>query len=93
MARSIAADDGEIWRAVMVYVDPQTGLTYTFREGAYAKAGTAKARITYHKNGSRRVNTTPGVDSYSPHANFVWVDWVDGWIERGNVLWSRTDNG
>lgn len=83
MARNIAADDGEIWRAILVYIT-NDGTEVVFKEGAYANAGQAKARVTYNKRRANRYDKALG--------EWQWVTWVDGWIERGNVLWSRVPN-
>lgn len=85
MARSISVtdDDAEVWRAVLVWKDINGHLIYTY-EGLYANEGTAKGRITFWTRATRHWLTYPGFNKGGRY-----VDFYDGWVEPGNVVWQK----
>lgn len=84
MARNIAADDGEVWRAVLVYRSA-ADTEVVYKDGAYANAAQAKARVTYNRNRANRYDKIDG--------EWQWIVFYEGWIEQGNVFWSRVNEG
>ncbi len=54
MARNVAVDLKEAWRAVVVFRDPVNGKIWYEYEGIYNLKSTAQGRISYHKKNSRR---------------------------------------
>lgn len=82
MARSIAVDATEAYRAVMVWKDIQGVLSYTY-EGIYSKEGTAKARITFWSGYKRKAvsETWDGPVHY--------VSFYDGWTEKCDLTWNK----
>lgn len=83
MARNIAADDNEAWRAVLVFkrVDNQE-LVYHY-EGIYGKAGTARTRVSFWKNHGKKAFST------DPAYTYVWATYYDGWIEQATITWNK----
>lgn len=87
MARSIAANDDETWRAVLVFKRRDNQELSYFYEGVYAKEGTAKARITYWRNnGIKRIYDGP---MWKTDTHNTLADFYDGWTEKATVTWEK----
>ncbi len=67
MARSIAADATEAWRAVLVHKNEKGEIWYSY-EGIYNTRGVAQGRVTYHKNRSYN----PCYDGWVEKADIAW---------------------
>jgi hypothetical protein len=67
MARSIAADSTEAWRAVIVRKDSNGRIYYEY-EGIYNTKGTAKGRVTYW----RRYYPKSFYDGWVEKADITW---------------------
>jgi hypothetical protein len=66
MARNIAADQDEAWRAVIVFKSNKGNLWYEY-EGIYNKKGTAKARVSYWRGVSNSF-----YDGWVEKADITW---------------------
>lgn len=83
MAREIAADAAEVWRAVVVWKVRSTGETMTVHHGVYERQSTAQGYVTSLRNALCRVAPHNGP---APDPRIVW-DFVDGWTEHGEISW------
>ncbi len=82
MARNVAADATEGWRAVLVFsvVDEKGDESvYTEYEGLYNTEGAAKGRITYWKNWTKYK-----IGREMSQGRFL----VKGWVEKTDLNWS-----
>lgn len=82
MARSIAADSTEAWRAVLIMSNPNgEGIaeTYTVYEGIYNTEAAAKGRVTYWRNWTKYK-----LDNDRNHGEFL----VKGWVEKATLEWA-----
>lgn len=87
MARSIAADDKEAWRAVLVFKRRDNQELVYFYEGIYAKEGTAKGRITFwSNNGVKRIHDGP---TWKQDTHSTLADYYDGWSEKADIIWNK----
>jgi len=85
MARNIAANDDEAWRAVLVFKRRDNLELAYFYEGIYAKQGTAKGRISYwQNNGIKRIYDGP---TWSTETHNTLADFYDGWPEKATISW------
>ena len=66
MARSIAVDLDEAWRAVTVFKGPTGNIWYNY-EGIYNSRGTARQRVTYHKRWNKNF-----YDGWVEKADITW---------------------
>lgn len=66
MARNIAADQTEAWRAVIVFKWDNGNLYYKY-EGLYATRGPAKGRVTEYRNGNKHF-----YDGWVEKADITW---------------------
>lgn len=83
MARSIAADLTEAWRAVIVMRKRKANgndETYTVYEGIYNSEGAAKGRVTYWRNWTQHK-----LDNGYDYGAFL----VDGWVEKADITWNK----
>jgi hypothetical protein len=83
MARNIAADDNEAWRAVMVFKRHDTQELVYYYEGIYGKPGTARARVSFWRERGKKT-----FDGEKPYT-YVWSDYYDGWIEKADITWNK----
>lgn len=87
MARSIAANDDEAWRAVLIFKRRDNQELVYFHEGIYGKKGTAKARITYWQRYSvKRIFDGP---SWKDDTHSTLADFYDGWPEKAEIMWNK----
>lgn len=79
MARNIAADSSEAWRAVIIFKREDGTLEYVY-EGIYNSKGTAKGRVTYWINWQayRDRLGIPGKKRL-----------YDGWTEQADITWNK----
>lgn len=83
MARNIAADSTEAWRAVLILnsVNPDGETeTVTVYEGIYNSEGAAKGRVTYWKNWTKFK-----IENEMSHGQFL----VKGWTEKATLEWAQ----
>jgi len=87
MARDIAANDDEAWRAVLIFKrQDNQELAYLY-EGVYPKESTAKGRITYWRNhGYKRIFDGP---TWNKDTHSTLADYYDGWIEKASIVWHK----
>ena len=80
VARSIAADKFEAWRAVIVFKTPEGVLEYVY-EGIYTKRGTAMGRCTFWANWQDNRDDL-GIGQGQKR-------FYDGWVEKADITWNK----
>ena len=87
MARNIAADADNAWRAVLVFKRRDNQELSYFYEGLYPKEGTAKSRVTYWRNNYvKRIYDGP---TWSSKTHNTLADFYDGWTEKATITWDK----
>lgn len=95
MARHIAADGLELFRAVVTETSHRPGAdpedrTYTSYFGPYNKVGTAKAQVTAEKRSAEFTNANNR--HYAQYAGKEpTVVTVEGYVEKANVTWEPVE--
>ena len=87
VARSIAADDNEAWRAVLVFKRRDNQELVYFYEGIYNKPGTARGRVTFWSN--NQVKRICDGKEWDRNAHRTIADYYDGWIEKADIHWNK----
>jgi len=80
MARNIAADLNEAWRAVIVFKAEDGHLYYEY-EGIYDKRGTAMGRCTFWANWQE--------DRDNKGIGHKGSRFYDAWVEKADITWNK----
>ena len=101
MARHIAADGLELFRAVVVTTSTREGEEPTTRTsyfGPYNKVGTARAQVTAEKRSAEYLNANSRAHERRRESSpnpALWSNWkptfreVTGHVEKANVTWEQ----